>query len=85
MFSGTLSLDLDEDLRLFGRVPFSEGPQAVMIGRLLLLVRVGFSDAAFGNLLSSFEVVILLVVTVGPIVGGTPPLETSVFFPFAFS
>ena len=85
MLIGTLSLDLDEDLRLFGRVPFPEGPQVVTLGRLLLIVRIGISDVVLGNLLSYIKVVFLPVITMGSVGGCTPLLEASVFFPFDFS
>jgi hypothetical protein len=85
MLLGALSLDLDEDLRLFGRVPFPEGPQVATLGRLLLIVKNGISDVVLGNLFSSIEVVFLPVITMGSTVGCRPPLEAPVFFPLFFS
>jgi hypothetical protein len=49
MIIGTLSFDLDEDLRLFERVLFPEEPLVVLLERLPLIVRVCTADAVLGN------------------------------------
>ena len=44
-----LFLALDEDLRLLGRVLFPEELIVVLLERLLLIVRIGFSDTVLGK------------------------------------